>query len=102
LWYDAASRHGTGTVPEFRIGPMKSHWLSVCLVAAVAFLPLTRATSEEPGEAPAPDPMGGKEPGEVLDDNGLKMKLVWCPPGKFVMDDRGDAEEGVIVELTDG
>jgi formylglycine-generating enzyme len=27
----------------------------------------------------------GTKAGEVRDDNGLKMKLVWCPPGKFTM-----------------
>ena len=36
--------------------------------------------------APAADPMRGKEPGEVRDDNGLKMKLVWCPPGFVTME----------------
>ena len=66
---------------------MKPHWLSICIVTAVAFLPLTRATPDEPGKAPTPaaDPMRGKEPGEVRDDNGLKMKFVWCPPGVVTM-----------------
>jgi sulfatase modifying factor 1 len=27
----------------------------------------------------------GTKAGQVRDDNGLKMKLVWCPPGKFAM-----------------
>lgn len=30
--------------------------------------------------------MLGKEPGQVRDDNGLNMKLVWCPPGYFKME----------------
>ena len=67
---------------------MKSTWLTVCVVAAVAFLCLTQAKPDEPGKAPTPaaDPMRGKEPGEVRDDNGLKMKLVWCPPGFVTME----------------
>jgi formylglycine-generating enzyme required for sulfatase activity len=27
----------------------------------------------------------GKEIGQQFDDNSLKMELIWCPPGKFVM-----------------
>ena len=67
---------------------MKSTWLTVCVVAAAAFLPLTHAKPDEPGTAPAPvaNPLLGKESGEVRDDNGLKLKLVWCPPGIFTME----------------
>jgi formylglycine-generating enzyme required for sulfatase activity len=67
---------------------MKSPWPVVFVVAALAFLRMTQANSDEPGNkarAPAADPMRGKEPGEVRDDSDLKMKLVWCPPGEFVM-----------------
>src|SRR5262249_34851782 len=35
----------------------------------------------------APDPMQGDEAGQVRDDNGLKMKLVWCPPGFVTMEE---------------
>ena len=67
---------------------MKPHWLSVCIVAAIALLGTTEPKSDEPGNAPASaaDPMSGKKPGDVRDDNGLKMKLVWCPPGIFTME----------------
>jgi formylglycine-generating enzyme required for sulfatase activity len=50
----------------------------------------------------------GTRAGQVRDDNGLKMKLVWCPPGKFTMgsptDDkyRNDDENQVDVTLTKG
>ena len=27
----------------------------------------------------------GIEAGQIRDDNGLKLKLVWCPPGEFLM-----------------
>jgi formylglycine-generating enzyme required for sulfatase activity len=37
--------------------------------------------------------MRGKEPGEVRDDNGLKMKLVWCPPGFVTMENVEVIEE---------
>lgn len=32
-----------------------------------------------------PNPMLGKEAGQVRNDNVLKMRFVWCPPGKFKM-----------------
>src|SRR5262249_22491399 len=48
---------------------------------------------DEPAKAPAADSMLGKEAGDVRDDNGLKMKLVWCPPGAVIM---GDAEESPV------
>jgi formylglycine-generating enzyme required for sulfatase activity len=31
------------------------------------------------------DPFAGDKAGQVRNDNSLKLKLVWCPPGKFVM-----------------
>jgi formylglycine-generating enzyme required for sulfatase activity len=67
---------------------MKSPWTAVIVVAAIAFLQMTQAKSDEPGKAPPPaaDQMLGKEAGQVRDDNGLKMKLVWCPPGRFQME----------------
>jgi formylglycine-generating enzyme required for sulfatase activity len=30
-------------------------------------------------------PLEGKKPGDERDDNGLGMRLVWCPPGEFQM-----------------
>ena len=50
----------------------------------------------------------GGSAGEERDDNELKMKLVWCPPGKFTMGsppsekDRTDYEDQVEVTLTKG
>jgi formylglycine-generating enzyme required for sulfatase activity len=57
-------------------------------LAAVAFLFVTQANPNEPVKAPTPsaDPMRGKVPGEIRDDNDLKMNLVWCPPGFFTME----------------
>ncbi len=52
--------------------------------------------------------MPGKEAGQVRIDNGLKMKLVWCPSGDFKMgspaseNGRGMGEDQVAVTLTTG
>jgi formylglycine-generating enzyme required for sulfatase activity len=88
---------------------MKAIWLAVLVVAAVAFLPMTEGKPDEPGKArSAPELMIGTEPGEVRDDNGLKMKLVWCPPGEFTMGSpesefgRMGNEDQVTVTLTKG
>lgn len=67
---------------------MNSTRLTVCVVAALVFLPQAQAIPDEPDKAPAPtaDSMRGREAGQVRDDNGLKMKLVWCPPGFVTME----------------
>ena len=67
---------------------MKSIWLRICVIAAVVSLCLTEAKPDEPSktQTPATEPMIGKEPGQVRDDNGLKMKLVWCPRGFVTME----------------
>ena len=50
----------------------------------------------------------GRRAGEVRDDNGMKMKLVWCPQGKFTMGslmsemNRQNWENQVEVTLTKG
>src|SRR5436190_16258487 len=75
---------------------MKSPWLAVLVVAAIAFLRMTPANSDEADKAPAQqaaDPMRGKEAGQVRDDNCLKMKLVWCPPGFVIMEQADEIEE---------
>jgi formylglycine-generating enzyme required for sulfatase activity len=52
-----------------------------CLSAA-------ESRSDEPDKTvpPVAESMLGKKAGEVRDDNGLKMKLVWCPRGEFTME----------------
>src|SRR5258708_16516027 len=68
---------------------MKSPWLALCVIVAIAFLGITPANPDEPEKAPskpdAADPFIGKEAGQVRNDNDLKMKLVWCPPGFVTM-----------------
>jgi formylglycine-generating enzyme required for sulfatase activity len=67
---------------------MKSPWLTILVAAAVGFLRTTPASPDESDKSSTPvvDQMPGKEPGDVRDDNGLKMKFVWCPPGLFKME----------------
>ena len=91
---------------------MKSACVAIFVVATVAVLPLTQANPDESGKVqggPADDPMLGKKPGEVRDDNGLKLKLVWCPPGNFRIrtpetgERRANSEDqGGVVTLTKG
>ena len=72
---------------------MKSTVLLICLAASVGFLATTELKSDEQGKdtaSPKPDASDkfiGKAPGDVRDDNGLKMKLVWCSPGFVTMED---------------
>jgi formylglycine-generating enzyme required for sulfatase activity len=77
----------TRTIPDIAIR-MKSPRITVCSVAVAAWLAMTEARPDDAGSAPsrAADPMRGKDPGEVRDDNGLQLKLVWCPPGAFTME----------------
>src|SRR5665213_3416076 len=87
---------------------MKSPWLAALVVAAIALLRMTQANSDETDKALAADSLIGKEPGQVRDDNDLKMKVVWCPPGKFIMGSpksvasRTNDEDQVEVTLTKG
>jgi formylglycine-generating enzyme required for sulfatase activity len=62
-------------------------WYLVFVGVIAAFLSAAALADDIPkADKPAPDPMVGKEPGQVRDDNGLKMKLVWCPPGFVTME----------------
>lgn len=57
--------------------------LFVCMVVAAC----GRApTQSKPGGPSTVHSMIGTEPGTERDDNGLTMKLVWCPPGTVVME----------------
>jgi hypothetical protein len=57
---------------------MTSIWLAACIFVGVASLCLSPASPDEPAESPNPaaDPMIGAMPGQVREDNGLKMKFV--------------------------
>jgi sulfatase modifying factor 1 len=68
------------------------------------------SVSPQPGTpALGPSNYAGTRAGEERDDNGLEMKLVWCPPGEFTMGSpeseqgRGEYyEDQVQVSLTSG
>jgi len=66
---------------------MSSCRLPFNALVALSLLVAVECRSDEPDRAakPTADSMLGKESGQVRDDNGLKMKLVWCPPGIFTM-----------------
>ncbi len=81
----------------------------ICFAVVCASLTAAESTPGEPPKAAtSADAMRGREPGEVRDDNGLKMKLVWCPPGEFTMGSpqslrgRGRDEDQANVTLTKG
>jgi formylglycine-generating enzyme required for sulfatase activity len=76
---------------------MKSPWPSVCVVATIAVICTSQATPDELDKVPVPaaDPMRGMEAGQVRDDNGLKTKLVWCPPGVVTMENVEPIQERV-------
>src|SRR5689334_10505794 len=77
---------------------MKAAWLRVCISVVVGFWSMTEAQPDGPRNAPTltADPMRGKEAGDVRDDNGLRMRLVWCPPGSFTMGDVEGTTERVV------
>ncbi len=78
---------------------------NVGLVACAAVLCAVTAMADDP---PPPPSFDGTKAGQVRDDNGLKMKLVWCPPGEFAMGSpkeekrHFDDETQVHVTLTQG
>src|SRR5262245_25783640 len=67
--------------------------LLAALGTVAACLPTAHSKSDEPvkAEKHIADSMLGEEAGQVRDDNAIKMKFVWCPPGVFIM---GDTDEG--------
>ncbi|MBI3861000.1 MAG: formylglycine-generating enzyme family protein [Planctomycetia bacterium] len=84
--------------------PRPRRWIPLSLpkfVALVGMLLLARlslaedepAARKKAAQSPAAAPAGdaqpttrGNTPGEVRDDNGLKMKFLWCPAGKVIME----------------
>jgi len=65
---------------------------ALCLVGAIAVMwhlaaVPTGHSIARPGQGnDTSDKFIGTEAGQIRDDNGLKMELVWCPPGKFTME----------------
>src|ERR1700728_3454165 len=77
---------------------------NVGLVACGAVLCAVTTIADD---LPSPS-FDGTKAGQVRDDNGLKMKLIWCPPGEFAMGSPEeekqhiDDETQVRVTLTQG
>jgi formylglycine-generating enzyme required for sulfatase activity len=77
----------------------------MCKYAGLIVVAVALAGNLALGQVPS---LVGTHAGQVRDDNGLKMKLVWCPPGQFTMGspedekDRSDDENEVPVTLTKG
>src|SRR5262245_31015772 len=71
----------------------------IIILLIIAKSPFIVQADDQP--KPAADPMLGNEAGQVRDDNGLKMKLVWCPPGSFRIERRGIvvAPDGTKTEM---
>ncbi len=87
--------------------PLDSHFSRLCQVVT-ALLPQAKVFA---ASAPASAPVVAapvRPAGQIRNDNGLKLKLVWCPPGQFCMgsptDDpsRFPNEGPVDVTLTKG
>ncbi|MFN0051940.1 MAG: hypothetical protein ACKV0T_07095 [Planctomycetales bacterium] len=68
-------------------------WQSLTTAFAVLLSVACRADEHMKVEIPA-NSMLGEQAGQEREDNGLKMKFVWCPPGGFEM---GDVE--AVVKL---
>ena len=85
--YSTATVWYSGTSPMKMRPAVNASRLIACLLAVAAVLPGKESTSDEKNEAskPAADSMLGDKPGQVRDDNAMKLKMVWCPPGNFTM-----------------
>jgi formylglycine-generating enzyme required for sulfatase activity len=89
---------------------VKSRRLFIGILAAAGCLPTTESKPDDAGKPPPPAAasMIGKEPGQTRDDNGLKLKVVWFPPGEFTRERprsaarRVNGEDRVAVTLTTG
>jgi formylglycine-generating enzyme required for sulfatase activity len=92
-------------------------WLVVCAALAAASAGLTLSTPVAADDQPSSRPAGagasspaasnesylqfaGEKAGQLRDDNGLKLKLLWCPPGMFTMEgiSMGDFEPAPPIE----
>ena len=76
----------------------------VCIAAACCLYGFeSKSDDADKAAPPAGDPMLGKKAGEVRDDNGLKMKFVWCPRGSVAMNTVAVRKEpgGDIEDISD-
>src|SRR5262245_2086652 len=82
---------------------VKPPTLFVLILVVVAYLPATESKSADADKpaSSAADSMRGKEPGQERNDNGLKLKLIWCPPGFVTMESVKERIESVADEDDD-
>ncbi len=60
------------------------------------------STDDRPLEPESYARFAGKKAGEERDDNGLKMKFVWCPAGEFLMGSPDSAQRREFKRETTG
>jgi formylglycine-generating enzyme required for sulfatase activity len=65
--------------------PKKRSWVWIVIAAFLLCPLLERPASCVIGDDVRASPFVGAKAGQLRDDNCLKMKLVWCPAGQFVM-----------------
>src|SRR5438552_748859 len=81
----------TVAVTAARISTARCAVVLCCLVVSAAMLPGCgksdrTAAVQDPGSSPDNETsFAGSKAGQEWDQNGLKMKFCWCPPGKFTM-----------------
>ncbi len=84
---------------------MTAGGMVLALFVILSHITLSGAGAPEANSAPKAE---GSRVGDERDDNGLKLKLIWCPPGRFTMgsaaaeEGRDTDEEQVAVGLSDG
>ncbi len=83
--------------------------LGAAVLGTAVLLSLTERVRKQAASAGPAALFAGTKAGQVRDDNGLRMQLVWCPPGKFTMgspkNEKGrwwTGEDEVNVTLTKG
>ncbi|HEX4073341.1 MAG TPA: SUMF1/EgtB/PvdO family nonheme iron enzyme [Planctomycetaceae bacterium] len=65
----------------------------ICFAAVICSL---ASAGDAPPRKVSASRFAGAKAGAVRDDNGLKMKLVWCPPGQFTMRSRYDCRRTIF------
>ncbi len=111
-WYTGGAEHCRSACrfacsPDDRSSPMLGFRVALSEVNVV-HAPNRDESAETPVDTTAIGELNGATAGQERDDNALKLKLVWCPPGDFKMGSpkvekqRKMDEDQVSVTLTKG